>query len=202
MTNLELVNNGLVPQYINEIQAAKVADDIQPRELIDMLKHDDRIEYKEINPNNYEINTLSLLNYLDDFHEHCVALREQQFRHYLMVMKQLDKDPRLFLTTTLDEFGNDSKTKQMDNKELVKNGLIDEYITVKTAAPLVAGRNVESVNRLIENNAIQTKKNDSGDYEVNTLSLLKLEKASNTLFSKELKQERIKSLKKLKKEKV
>lgn len=95
MNNRVLLSKGLVPETLNLIQAAKVADEITPDDMINILENDDRVKYKKLDTGEYEIDTLSLLDYLDGFHEYYVESQEQERLDYLMDLKQGNPNPRI-----------------------------------------------------------------------------------------------------------
>lgn len=94
MNNRDLVEKGLVPKCLNLKQAAKVADEITPKDIIDILEKDDRVKYKLV-AGEYQVDTLSLLDYLDGFHKYYVEEQEHDRLNYLMDLKQGKENPRI-----------------------------------------------------------------------------------------------------------
>lgn len=94
MNNRDLVEKGLVPKYLTLKQAAKVADEITPEDIIEMLEHEEGVKYK-FDAGEYQVDTLSLLDYLDGFHKCYVDDLEQERLDYLMDLKQGKANPRI-----------------------------------------------------------------------------------------------------------
>ena len=112
MNNRDLIKKGLAPKYLNLRQAAKVADGIKPEHVLQILEQDDRVKYKLV-AGEYQVDTLSLLNYLDGFHRYFVAEKERERINNLLDLNRR-KQPPVSHTSDLKE---QTRCHQENNNE-------------------------------------------------------------------------------------